>query len=114
MAHTSKRHRLDSLIVGLTAIDIPVVSGAVVLVSAIALPIIIVTKRRQIKRELNAMWQLADELGYTAADLKQLSGQKDYGTIDWALTRPGQGQTVVPSLAAIQLVHTRLAMLDQV
>lgn len=48
MAHASKSHRLDSLIAGLTAIDIPVVSGAVVLVSAIALPIIIVTKRRQI------------------------------------------------------------------
>lgn len=42
--------------------------------------------QRDNKRLLTIMWALADEMGYTAADLKRLSGK--YGEVDWALTRP--------------------------
>lgn len=42
--------------------------------------------QRDNKRLLTIMWTLADEMGYTAADLKHLSGK--YGEVDWALTRP--------------------------
>lgn len=42
--------------------------------------------QRDNKRLLTIMWTLADEMGYTTADLKRLSGK--YGEVDWALTRP--------------------------
>lgn len=42
--------------------------------------------QRDNKRLLTIMWALADEMGYTATDLKRLSGK--YGEVDWALTRP--------------------------
>ncbi|WP_390410485.1 hypothetical protein [Lacticaseibacillus jixiensis] len=42
--------------------------------------------QRNNRRLLAKMWALADELGYTAADLKRLSGK--YGELDWAATRP--------------------------
>lgn len=113
MAHPLKKHHLDSMVVGLTTIDIPIVSGAFALITVIALPVILITKRRQAKRELNVMWQLADRLGYTADDLKKLSGQSNFGSIDWELTRPGKSQTIVPSLEAIQIVLTRLKAIDQ-
>lgn len=35
---------------------------------------------------MTIMWQLADALGYGAADLKHLAGK--YGELDWAATRP--------------------------
>ncbi|MFD1485681.1 hypothetical protein ACFQ5J_10610 [Lacticaseibacillus baoqingensis] len=108
MAHQRKPHRIDKLIVALTTVDIPVVSGVIVLAGAIVLPIMAVMKHRQAKRLLITVWQLADHLGFSAADLKRLSGSFDYGVIDWALTRPGRTQTIVPSLETICLVRAEL------
>ncbi|WP_390406431.1 hypothetical protein [Lacticaseibacillus jixiensis] len=40
--------------------------------------------------QLRRLWGLADQLGYGPAELKQRAPQ--YGTIDWALSRPEQLQ----------------------
>ncbi|WP_461214458.1 hypothetical protein [Lacticaseibacillus sp. GG6-2] len=113
MAKQHKTHRIDSLVSGLTAIDMPFVTGVVVLASAIVVPAVTVTKHQQAKRELIGVWQLADRLSYSGADLKRLSGRFDYGAIDWDLTRPGKGQSIAPSLDAIQLVHARLKTISE-
>lgn len=103
-----KNHRLDSFYALLGTVDIPIVIGVFILVSAIVMPFVLVSARRKAKRELVETWRLADQLGYTGADLKRLSGRSDFGAIDWSLTRPGTGQSIAPSLETIQLVHDRL------
>lgn len=59
--------------------------------------------QRDNRRMLTIMWGLADELGYTAADLKRLSGK--YGELDWAATRP-ERITFFPGVKVItQVTH---------
>ena len=56
-------------------------------------------------RLLTMMWTLADELGYTAADLKRLAGK--YGELDWAATRP-ERMTFLPGAKLIKAVTHKL------
>ncbi|WP_125707956.1 hypothetical protein [Lacticaseibacillus porcinae] len=65
--------------------------------------------QRDNKRELTIMWTLADEIGYTAADLKRLSGK--YGEVDWALTRP-EHMDFFPGIKVIKTV-TRKMQIEQ-
>lgn len=57
------------------------------------------------KRLLTIMWTLADEMGYTAADLKRLSGK--YGEVDWALTRP-ERMDFFPGVRVIKAVTHKM------
>ena len=61
--------------------------------------------QRDNKRLLTIMWTLADEMGYTAADLKRLSGK--YGEVDWALTRP-ERMDFFPSVRVIKAVTHKM------
>lgn len=61
--------------------------------------------QRDNKRLSTIMWALADEMGYTAADLKRLSGK--YGEVDWALTRP-ERMDFFPGVRVIKAVTHKM------
>lgn len=60
---------------------------------------------RKKRRALTKLWTLADQLGYDAAKLSQLTPQ--YGRLDWQLSRPDNFQ-FQPSDAAIAKVTAQL------
>lgn len=61
--------------------------------------------QRDNKRLLTIMWTLADEMGYTAADLKRFSGK--YGEVDLTLTRP-ERMAFFPGARVIQAVTCKM------
>lgn len=87
-------------------IDIPIIGGIVTAIALIVMPIYGIYAHRTAKRELKVLWQRADQLGLNGADLKRLSGSKDFGSIDWASSRNGG---ITPPLDLIRKVSTELA-----
>lgn len=97
----SKVARLAGQGLQFVAFDIPVISGAITLVSAIVMPIYGVYAHRAAKRELKALWIKADQLGLSGQDLKRLSGTADFGALDWELTHDGKATLPLDLVRAV-------------
>lgn len=106
--HDATRFKLSELAdLGLQfgAVDIPIVGGVIAVVKLITLPIYEIYAHHTVKPELKVVWQRADKLGLNGADLKRLSGSKDFGSIDWASRRNGG---ITPPLDLIRKVNAEL------
>ena len=55
------------------------------------------------QKQATIMWSLADQLGFTARDLKRLAGK--YGELDWQATRPENMQLYPSQKVMVSLIR---------